>query len=146
MSDEPFGNEDLMDWHRSQGGFAGNPAGHALRMLRECVELCVASGATRQQIIGACDAEIIKAEVKEEFCQEPKLEAMTEELCDVVLLAIVFQGYFSPEMFDFEKAMNKKFRVCQERQWEADGCGVLWRPGAKPVSTHGEDGKAPKTG
>src|SRR5262245_18108034 len=88
-------NREILHWHRNQGGFPGSPAAHATRLLRECVELCVASGASQTEITEAINAEIAKAARKGEFRPgKADYNAALEEMADVTLLTVVYQGYF----------------------------------------------------
>jgi hypothetical protein len=120
---------DLMAWHKKQGGFGGRPAGHALRALREMTEMCIAAGASREEIESATHAEIIKGELRGEFNlpDEDIPYKILEEFSDVIILMTIFQGYFlSTEAV--EKGLETKFGICKQRAWTADADGVLWRP------------------
>lgn len=121
----------VQQWHSANGGHDGRAAGHALRMLRECVELCVASGATEGEIKLAVLRECQKAEDRKEFGKDLGLVGRVEEFVDVQLLAIVYQGYFLPERL-VGNELEHKFEVCRARHWQADADGVLWRPGTAP--------------
>lgn len=131
MSFDPVTESEIMSWHRSQGGFGKRPAAHALRMLREMVELCVASGATEGEIKMAVRRECDKAKEREEFGKAPM--GFIEEFVDVGLLGVVYRNYFIPRG-SLENEMRRKLDICRERQWEPDADGVLWRPGTRPVS------------
>lgn len=137
--------QEVQEWHRSQGGFGGDPAGHALRMLREMVELCVASGASEAAIKMSVRRECDKARDRGEFNKQFGLLERVEEFCDVKLLGIIYDNYFNPpDMVDVE--IRRKFATCKARSWEADAEGVLWRPGTGPAVPDGSESKAPKTG
>ena len=125
---------EIMHWHRNQGGFPGSPAAHALRLLRECVELCVASGASQTDLLTAVDSEISKAARKGEFRPgKADFNAVLEEMADISLLMTVYEGYFlDPPAVQW--AIEKKFEICRMRHWEADASGVLWRPGHSGAS------------
>lgn len=127
--------QEILRWHQNQGGFPGSPAAHALRLLRECVELCVASGASQTDLTEAMNAEIAKASRKGEFRPgKADLNAVLEEMADVTILTTVFQGYFLDEP-SVDWAVDKKFEICRMRHWEADAAGVLWRPGHSGAPT-----------
>lgn len=131
MSFDPVTESEIMNWHQSQGGSGKRLAGHALRMLREMVELCVASGASEAEIKMAVRRECDKASDREEFGKAPM--GFIEEFVDVGLLSVVYRNYFIPRG-SLENEMRRKLDVCRARSWEADADGVLWRPGTKPVS------------
>jgi len=118
----------VMEWHQRHGGHAGRPAAHALRILREVTELCVASGATQHEIITNLFAEIDKAKDRGEFRANPTPANMAEEVADVHILLTVYAHYGK---IDEVGALAKKFRTVEQRQWEADQDGVLWRPGTR---------------
>lgn len=122
---------DVIQWHVSQGGFPGKPRAHALRALREMVELCVAAGAMRMEIFEAVMEEMMKAEKKGEFTGQVDIDKMLEEHADVRILLGVFKKYFFPQNFA-EISMERKFEVCKGRLWQPDADGVLWRPGTNP--------------
>lgn len=120
----------LMEWHRDHGGHAGDPAAHALRLLREVVELCIASGSNRTELLNSVYAEIRKAVEKEELDGCSKMANMLEEFADVSMLLAVYRNYFL-HYYDTDQTLAAKFELCESREWEADSAGVLWRPGAK---------------
>jgi hypothetical protein len=133
MSMDVLFEGDVMHWHRSSGGFGGKASGHALRMLRECVELCVASGATEGEIKMSVRRECDKANDRREFGKDHGLAGRVEEFTDVRLLGIVYQHYFIPSNVA-ARELWRKLDVCRARVWQADDDGVLWRPGTEPVS------------
>lgn len=120
----------IIDWHQSQGGAGHRAAGHAMRILRECVELCVISGANRNELFAAFVAEIDKADRRQEFSIPHSMQEVLEEFVDVKILMTVFKRYFIIPR-DLEQAEWNKLAVCRERKWEADADGVLWRPGTR---------------
>jgi hypothetical protein len=135
MSFDPVTEAEVSYWHRSQGGHAGRPAAHAVRMLRECVELCVASGATELEIKMAVRRECEKASQRHEFIQSTQYSHILEEFIDVKILSMVFRTYFL-NFGDIENEMFRKMSVLRQRQWTPDADGVLWRPGTGPASGH----------
>lgn len=130
--DELFAGE-VLRWHLTNGGAGTRPAGHALRMLRECVELCVASGASEAEIKMAVRRECDKSRDRGEFGKDLGLFGRVEEFADVQILGIVYQQYFIPSELA-ARELWRKLEVCRMREWEADADGVLWRPGTKPGS------------
>lgn len=134
MSFDPVTESEVMSWHLSQGGFGKRPAAHALRMLREMVELCVASGATEGEIKMAVRRECDKAKERGDFLRAHTLAEVTEEFVDVQLLATVFRSYFI-HPGNLENMKRLKFDICLKRQWQPDADGVLWRPGTKAAGS-----------
>jgi hypothetical protein len=130
MSFDPVTESEIMDWHRSRGGSGTRAAGHALRILRECVELCVASGATEAEIKMAVRRECDKAENRKEFTRIPTYQNALEEFVDVKILMTVYRNYFIPHG-SLDNEMRRKLDVCSGREWEPDADGVLWRPGTR---------------
>ncbi len=141
MSFDPVTESEIMEWHRLHGGAGKRAAGHALRMLRECVELCVAAGARRDEIYGACYSEMVKATDRQEFTKIHTHNEISEEFVDVKILATIFRNYFIPTP-TLEYWMRHKLDVCSGRAWEADADGVLWRPGTGPAGTTPDSGES----
>jgi len=133
MSFDLVTESEIMDWHRSRGGSGTRAAGHALRILRECVELCVASGASEAEIKMAVRRECDKAEERKEFTKIPTYNGALEEFVDVKLLMTVYRNYFI-STGSLENMLRRKLDICSGREWEADADGVLWRPGTKAAS------------
>lgn len=123
----------VVDWHLSQGGAGHRAAGHAVRILRECVELCIASGASPIEIKQGVHAEMLKAYDRDEFSKDHGPEEALEEFVDVFFLMTVFKRYFIIPR-DLEAEMWRKLEVCRGRQWQPDADGVLWRPGTAPAA------------
>ena len=114
---------NIIKWHKDQGGHGGRLSGHALRLLRETVELCIASGATYKEINEATYAECIKATNRHEWGGNP--DDLPQEFADVSILQEVFAHYAG---IDVERAREDKFKIILDRKWSADADGVLWRP------------------
>lgn len=123
-------NHEIIKFHAKNGGFGGHPSGHALRLLREVVELCVACGADRARIQKAILEELDKATMRGELGTYTE-EGMAEEVADCEILLTVFKHYFFYDQEQEEVAIMRKLGICKERKWEADLDGVLWRPGTK---------------
>ncbi len=119
----------IIGWHAENGGFNGRPAGHACRMLREVVELCFASGATATDIANAVMDEVKKQASREIFAKID-IESMKEEAADVDILFEVFKVYNGMD-YRINEIVGKKMAINEERLWEVDADGVLWRPGAR---------------
>ncbi len=114
---------DIIKWHKDQGGHGAKLSDHALRLLHETVELCVASGADINEIIYVVLEECQTALNKHEFGGSP--ENIPQELADVSFLQEILAHYAN---INTEQAREDKFKILLERQWEADDSGVLWRP------------------
>lgn len=114
---------DVARWHVESGASFNRPAGHALRLLREVVELCVASGAKESEIYDAINEEVWKARNRAEFGGNP--ESVPEEWADCEILLQVFAQHFG---IDRNAEVRKKLDVLWQRKWRADQDGVLWRP------------------
>jgi len=121
---------EVMQWHQSNGGSMLRPAGHALRLLREAVELCIASGAAIEEIEDATKSEINRGLEKGEFVGVINHIGMTEELADVTILQMVFAKYLK---INLALAIPMKLRILHHRTWTSDKDGVLWRPGRTKV-------------
>lgn len=120
----------ILQWHLDNGGFNGRLAGHAVRMLREMVELCIASGASTKEISQAVVEEFRKAREKKEVTEKLDYDKAEEEAADVAILFELFKTYGGMD-YRIWGAVEKKLEVIGERLWEVDADGVLWRPGAR---------------
>lgn len=133
----------VMRWHVDNGGHhVSGPAPHALRALRECVELCFACGATATEVATAVTAEVKKADERSPFVRTADWSECSEEFADTMMLLMVLDGYFG---YTPENRIIDKFSVNAKRAWEADAQGVLWRPGhlgGPPAGTPPADGKS----
>lgn len=112
---------------QEHGGAFIRPAGHATRLLRELVELCVAAGAGEDEIKAAIYAEMDKAAERGEFGGNP--DNIPEEFADCSLLLDIFAGHVG---LDQHAARKAKLDVLWDRKWAADSDGVLWRPMKAP--------------
>ncbi len=118
----------VMRWHTMNGGQFTRPANHALRLLREVVELCVAAGANQSEIVSATAAEISKAASRSEFGGSP--DDIPQEWADCAMLLEVFAKHAGIEA---RKEIARKLDILWGRQWEADAGGTLYRPGSRPM-------------
>ncbi len=116
---------DVARWFQESGGRFVIPAHHAVRLLREVVELAVAAGATEYEIESAVQAEIEKADVRDEFGFNP--EAMPEEFADCGILLKVFEHFAK---INGHQVMRDKLDVLWARNWAPDLGGALYRPAA----------------
>lgn len=132
--------EDIMDriarrppgsaarFHAEKGGHFTRPASHALRLLREVIELCVAAGASQPELRAVVDEEVAKEYGRDAFGSNP--DAMAEEWADCALLLDVFRSYAG---IDAYSQVRKKLDACWNREWEPDAGGALYRPGKAHV-------------
>lgn len=115
-------------WHRAQGGHMNHersPAKHALRLLREAVELTIASGASIEEVKSEVLEELRSQHEKGAFDNAPTREGIAGEVADVGLLLDIFVGYQSIQL---GTVIATKMEVNFQRKWAADEFGVLWRP------------------
>lgn len=124
-------------WHQENGGFYAHAFGHAVRLLREVVELCVASGATQGEISGAVTNEIAKALSRSEFGGDAT--AIPKEWADCAILMEVFASHAGIEK---NKVVREKLDVLWDREWWADESGALYRPDLV-VRTNEPEGATP---
>ncbi len=119
---------DVRRWqdHFGAHGEAGMAA-HAIKLLREAVELCAAAAADPAEITEAVAAEVAKAAARGEFVGSRG--AFAVEMADVW---IQFAALAHLSGVDINTAINAKMDVNWQRQWTPDACGVLRRP-ADPV-------------
>lgn len=118
---------DVGRWHRENGGHFSRPAGHAIRLLREVVELCIASGAVADEIVAHAESEISKARERNEFGGNPS--AIPGEVADVGLLLDVFAEYAG---IDVNAEKRRKMDVNWTRECETGASGALYRLGTVP--------------
>lgn len=118
-------NEGVMQWHQLSGGSFKRPASHAVRLLREVVELCIAAGATEHEIYNAVDSEIFKGTQRAEMRHVYSVERCTEEVADCSILLELFTRYAG---INRAKVVREKMSVLHGRTWEADEGGALYRP------------------
>jgi hypothetical protein len=116
-------------WHANNGGHFHRPAGHALRLLCEVVELCVVTGALPSEIQATVLRETKKATDKDEWGGTDDPAALAEEWVDCAMLLEVFRHYAK---IDEDAAALAKLMILHDRDWMTDEAGVLWRPGLEP--------------
>lgn len=120
---------DIIKWHKDNGGFCARAASHALRLLGECMELCISLGAQPSELRDVIEYEINKAENRGEF-DRIKIRAVPGEFADVSFLFKLLAHYTD---IDVALAEEEKFPILLHRKWEPDTNGVLWRPGKAPL-------------
>lgn len=118
--------EWVKNWRSSNGGHNYQPHGHALKILEEVVELCLASGAAPEEILGTANTELDKGRTKGDI--HPlhfDLIAVGEEIADVQICLAVAQIEYN---LNTEAAIDTKIPVLESRTWAPDWRGVLRRP------------------
>lgn len=114
---------DIARWHAESGGSGLRLDCHALRFLHEAVELCIAAGASLDDINSAVGDEITKAIVRGEVGGNDG--AIGGEVADCRISLDVFAHYAG---VDQNKEVRAKLAVLWNRKWQADGGGALYRP------------------
>lgn len=120
---------DIGRWHVESGGNFTYPGGHAVRLLREVVELCVAAGADINEITRAVQSEIRKAQDRGERA-DPM--AVPSEWSDCAILLKVFAQYAG---ISEHVEVRNKLDILWERRWGAANSGALYRPGHESHSS-----------
>jgi nucleoside 2-deoxyribosyltransferase len=120
---------DIGRWHEESGGSFTHPGGHAVRMLREVVELCVAAGADSNEIMQGVQAEIRKAQERGERADQ---NAVPIEWADCAICLKVFAHYAK---INQHQVMREKLDVLWDRKWSASQGGALYRPGVADLQT-----------
>lgn len=115
---------DIGRWHEESGGNFSNPGGHAVRLLREVTELCVAAGADPEEIGLNVLAELRKAAEHGEIGGDTA--AVPSEWADCAILLKVFAHYAK---INGHQAIRSKLDVLWDRKWSAANSGALYRPG-----------------
>ncbi len=117
---------EVIAWHTNNGGYCQvqEQKFHALRLLHEAAELCLACGSTGMDIAIACIDEVGKH--IERHGPNPVVipVAIDEEIADVAILLEVFAFYAAASIDD---AVKGKLDVLHKREWNVDEHGVLWR-------------------
>lgn len=119
---------DVGRWHAENGAHFSRPAGHALRLLREVVELCVAAGAVPEEVSDHVGAEISKALGRGEIGGDPR--SIPEEWADCQLLLDAFARLAG---ISKHAETRKKLDILWQREWQVARSGALYRPGMVPA-------------
>ena len=122
----------VVNWAKNNGAHCKNgSAGHALKLLEEVTELCIASGAAWGEIQRTVHKEVLKGVDRGKFNINPETrhaadrEDMKEEVADVSVCLSLYT-YFSDIEEDIE--VSNKLPILEERKWTANEDGVLTRP------------------
>lgn len=117
--------EWVRKWRADNKAHNTRPAGHALKILEEVIELCYASGAHPGEIYNVFQAETEKARTREEIKQVPHMPRMQDEAADVTITVAAF---VIANNIDIQDAFRKKVPILESRTWTPDNDGVLRRP------------------
>jgi len=118
--------QDIIDWHTANGGHNNNGnLGHAMRIFNEVVELCIAEGATMQNMADVLLAECSKAVRDGALGVEGTHVQKSEEVADIEILLTLYCYYagINRRVAAYEKHHSANL----SHQWETDNRGVLWR-------------------
>lgn len=126
---------EAADWHVNNGGHFATPHWHALRLLREVVELCLVAGADPKLILDQAVTEIDRQVAKDDYNPLGNMADFPEEFADCQILLDVIAYHAK---IDVKKEVFAKMEILRARKWEADSHGCLWRPGMAPVSKSSE--------
>ncbi|WP_180131916.1 hypothetical protein [Rhodoferax sp. BLA1] len=124
---------DIGRWFAESGGRYIVPSAHALRLLHEVVELCVAAGATEEEIIQCTAGELGKAAYRSEYGGNP--DEVPIEWADCAILLKVFENLAN---INGHQVMRNKLNVLWDRKWAPDSGGALYRPATIGQETGGE--------
>ena len=112
---------NLIRWHKDNGGCSGiSLAPHALKVLREAVELCVATGASKAGIHEAMLSEVHKADEKNEWGYNAG--AIKDEVADINISLQIFCHYANIIADDQAEV---KYKILLERNWKADEFSIF---------------------
>lgn len=125
--DEPTQRLDVVAWHQSHGGRFARPASHALRLLREVVELCAAAGASQDEVANTVGTEMGAQNIKGEFFGTYREVASRHEWIDCALLLELLGKYMGASL-DSEEA-RLRFIEIRGRAYTPDAGGALFRTG-----------------
>ncbi len=117
---------EVVRWHRSHDGGVENDSDlkfHALRLLHEAVELCIATGADGNAIGEVFADELHKGTIRGEF-GKINPSGMFEEIADVAILLEVLADQVDLSIDD---AVRDKLIILNTPKWNCDEHGVLWR-------------------
>jgi hypothetical protein len=97
-----------------------------MRLLREIVELCIATGASNKEIHDAVAIELKK------FNERGERGDFLQEAADCqILLEVISHYILQLTGQSVDMAASDKITVLYKRDWEVDKDGVLWRPGTR---------------
>lgn len=100
-------------WAISTFGRGEDPARYALRALEECLELCIASGATKDDI-----GEVVIETVQNNY---EKMKMPRKELADTIVTLYVYAHIFG---FSAQTEVDRVMGVNRQRTWRSNGDGT----------------------
>lgn len=118
--------EEVIQWTDDVGGHCNAAADsryHALRLLNETVELCIAAGASGTDIFECVGSEINK-EISKHGVLTASPESIPDEMADVAILIEIFAHHTNTSIDD---AVANKLKILYTREWKVDEHGVIWR-------------------
>lgn len=101
------------DWAVRTFGRGDSPARYALRALEECLELCIASGATKDDI-----GEVVIETVQNNY---EKMKMPRKELADTMVTLLVYAHVFG---FSAITEVDRVMGVNRQRSWRSNGDGT----------------------
>lgn len=117
-----------MAFHRAFGGAMIRPAGHALKLLGEAVELCFACGANEAEIQQRVTKEVVKQLNRNVYGRAleaaPQIAEIRDEAADVGILLTVLTQYLNIRLDD---VCCDKLTIAESRNYKPDADGVLHR-------------------
>lgn len=120
--------EWIAKWQSDNGGSYQYPQAHGLKTLEECVELCLAMGASPIMIHDRVQDELTKQAIKNKRGYEYSsisVASMVEEMADVQICLGITEIMYQ---LNTETAIDVKIPVLESRQWTPDAFGILRRP------------------
>lgn len=122
----------VVNWANKNGAhYENGPAGHALKLLEEVTELCIASGAAWGEIQRTVHKEVLKGVDRGKFNINPETRhaadrnEMCNELADVSICLSIYT-YLTNIEEDME--VSSKLIILEDHKWVANEDGVLTRP------------------
>ena len=115
---------DIARWFEDSGGSFKQPMAHSIRLLREVVELCIATGADEPMVLDAVSAELQKAYERGDFSSASGIgqAQVEEEWADSAILLKVFEHLAK---INGHQVMRDKLDILWERKWAPDYGGAL---------------------
>ena len=125
LAPRPIENTDSVDWfRRNQGHGHAGPHPHALKLLSEAIELCMACGCARDDVF----EEVVRKmseDISDPLPESKRtLEHQRHELadCQISLDVVAYAAGFVTR-----QAVHEKIQILDERQYHPDEQGVLRR-------------------
>lgn len=114
----------ILAWQKKFGGSNINPAGHALKLLGEAIELCIVAGATDSAIVEVVNASLLKDGDK--ITGKLDSHELRKECADVAIcLALLAMN----NGVALDELVSLKLNLLFERDYVADQDGVLRQRG-----------------